>query len=157
MDKDSKTKKHDELESLQQECQKNFDGWQRALADYQNLKKESEEQQRALADYVKMQLFHDFVPVIDMFDRALSAVPADLEGNDWVTGIQHIKKRFDEFFENNGIQKIDALGHPFDPDMHDAVGEEESEEKSGVVIKEISAGYMQGEKVLVPAKVIIAK
>lgn len=156
MSKGENNKKNDELESLREECQKNFDGWQRALADYQNLKKDSEEQQRALAEYVKEQVFQGFVPVIDMFDRALHALPEEMEGNDWVVGIQHIKKRFDEFFEEQGIVKIASVGSEFSPDLHESVGEEDSDQKSGVVIKEVSAGYKQGDKVLIPAKVIIS-
>lgn len=139
--------------------------WQRALADYKNLQKETSERRGEWAQMSKAQILEDFIPVYDNFKSAFFHHPilqADNEEHkqmkNWIDGIGYIMKQFGDVIKSHGIEEIKTVGEKFDPNMHESMGEEEMEGKeAGVIIKELVAGYKMGNKVIKAAKVIIAK
>ena len=139
--------------------------WQRALADYKNLQKETSERRGEWAQMSKSQILEDFIPVYDNFKSAFFHHPilqADNEEHkqmkNWIDGIGYIMKQFGDVIKNHGIEEIKTVGEKFDPNMHESMGEEEMEGKeTGIVIKELVAGYKMGNKGIKAAKVIIAK
>jgi len=144
-----------ELEVLQKQCQEYLEGWQRAKADYANLKKESEEKQKEIASFVKTSLVIELIPVLDNFEKAIAHVPEDQKNQNWVTGIFHIKKQLEDLIAGSGLEKIKTVGEKFDPEVHEAFSSEEGEE--GIILKEISSGYKLNGKTVVPAKVVVGK
>lgn len=130
------------------------DGWQRALAEFQNYKRradaeKAETYQMAVGDVVKQ-----YLPVLDDMERALAHRPADLA---WADGIELIYRKLQSILEAEGLTRIEAEGQAFDPNFHEAVSQEPSEEhESGQVIAVVRNGYMLGEKVLRPAQVRVA-
>jgi len=139
--------------------------WQRALADYKNLQKETTERRSEWAQMSKSMILEDFIPVYDNFKTAFFHHPILQSDNEdhkqiksWIDGIGYIMKQFGDVMKSHGIEEIKTIGEKFDPALHESVGEEEVEgTDSGVILKEASGGYKMGGKVVKVAKVIIAK
>lgn len=139
--------------------------WQRALADYKNLQKETNERRGEWAQMSKAQILEDFIPVYDNFKSAFFHHPilqADNEEHkqikNWIDGVGFIMKQFGDVMKSHGIEEIKTVGEKFDPNLHESMGEEEVEGKeTGVIIKELVSGYKMGNKVIKAAKVVIAK
>ncbi len=144
-------------EKLNKELSDCIAGWQRALADYQNLTKETDRRRAEWAVYARQMILEEFIPIYDNLKLAISNEQlASDKNNGCAEGIKHILKQFVEVLKNNGVEEIKTVGEKFDPIFHEATGEEEGE-KPGIIIKEISGGYKMGESVIRAAKVIVAK
>ena len=91
-------------------------------------------------------------------ERALVNSPADGEGKAWAEGIELIYRKLQKILETYEVTEIKAQGQPFDPNLHEALTSEESDEyESGQVIEVLQKGYLIGDRVLRPARVRVAK
>lgn len=148
--------KHFENKSANEEIDEYKNGWQRALADYRNLQKETVERRAEWAKISEQQIIEEFIPVYEHLKMAVSGV--EQENNPWVDGIKHVLKQFADILKSHDVEEIKAVGKKFDPKFHEAIGEEKAEKKkSGEIIKVISDGYTMGGKVIKAVKVIVAK
>lgn len=155
--KDKKIKKKKtELDELKIKCEEYLSGWQRAKADYENFKKETDKRMGDLTSFAKAGILSDLIPILDNFTKATSHVPEDQKNADWVVGVFHIQKQLEDFLANNGLEKIKTVGEKFDHNLHEAVGKKTSEQKD-IIIKEVSSGYILNDKVIIPAKVIVGE
>lgn len=127
----------------------------RMKADMMNIKKDQEKTLQSFSQYAAAGTIEKFLPILDSIALALKHVPKELEENGWVKGVMHIKQQIDAMLSGMNVKEIVAQGAPFDPNVHEAVAQEESEEHDGVVIEEMQKGYMLGDKVLRAAKVKI--
>ncbi|OGH91372.1 MAG: nucleotide exchange factor GrpE [Candidatus Magasanikbacteria bacterium RIFOXYD2_FULL_39_9] len=136
-------------------------GWQRALADYKNLQKESADMRGVWAKASEQYILEEFVPVYENFKKAFAHKDSMAEENgwkQWADGIGHIKKQFGDILKNYQVEEIKTVGEKFDPRFHEAIGEEESEgSEPGTILKEVEGGYKRGDKVIKPARVIVSK
>lgn len=148
--------KEEELEKYKKEAEENLAGWKRAMADYQNLKKETERERIGAIKLGAQSIVAATLPALDHFNDAIKHIPEDEMKKSWVSGILLIKKELEEVFKQMGIEKMETVGRAFDPSLHEAVGEDDGGE-SGTVIREMQAGYKFQNEILRPAKVIIAK
>ena len=149
--------KDKQIEELKKQVDEYLNGWKRAKADYINLKKESDAKMSALLDYATASFVVQMIPIYDNLKKALANVPADANPA-WVEGIKQIKKQFEEFLKANEITEIKTIGEKFNPEFHEAVSKEKKEGvESGVIISEATSGYLMKDKVLVPAKVVVAE
>lgn len=135
-------------------------GWQRAVADYQNLKKETEARRAEWVQMSEQQILEEFIPVYDHFKTAFYHHP-DLNGEqknikNWIDGIGFIMKQMKDVLKAHDVEEIKTVGEMFDPTYHESAGEEEGE-KVGKIIREVSGGYKMGKRVIKPARVIISK
>lgn len=147
-----------ELELAQKKAEEHLDGWRRAKADYLNLKKETESRQLELIQFANAALLAQFLPVYDHYKLACQHIPQEAKDQDWVVGFLHIKKQFDDFLKNLGIEEIKTVGEPFNPEFHEAVSHEKKEGfKTDVIFEEVKAGYTLHGKVISPARVKVAK
>lgn len=121
---------------------------QRERADAENLRRRHDEQIAGLRASVKAQVVKDLLPVIDNFERALKHVPKDLEGNDYISGIQSIVLQFEKTLTDMGVEKIKTVGEVFNPHLHEAVSVEEGDGKQEIVSEELQAGYKIGDDVV---------
>lgn len=148
-------------DALQQKCEEYKTGWQRALADYQNLQKETTARRAEWAQMSKLQILEDFIPVYDNFKKAFASKKSDgwsAEQENWIKGIHYIMKQFGDILKNHQIEEIKTVGEYFDPTHHESVGEETSaDQKTGMIIREVEGGYLLGGKVVKVAKVILAQ
>jgi molecular chaperone GrpE len=150
---------HADLENLKKECEEYKAGWQRAQADYQNLQREVEKKRSEWIVLSEMQILEECIPVYDHFKKAFGSSP-ETQNNEqasWIKGIEMIMKQFGDILKRHGVEEMKTLGETFSPELHEAVGEEISDEEEGVIIQEMESGYMMKERVVKPAKVIVAK
>lgn len=158
-------KKCKDCEKMKTEAEEYKSGWQRALADYKNLQKETTSRMGEWAQMSERQILEEFIPVYDNFKKAFVHHPELQTDNEehkqmknWTDGIGYIMKQFGEVLKNHSIEEIKTVGEKLDTRYHEAAGEEESEsQKSGIITKEVDGGYKMGERVIKPAKVIISK
>ena len=147
-------KKFKELEAKAKE---NLEGWKRAQADYQNLKKEHEEKIQRIGEISAVGFIEPLLPIIDHFDLALNHIPKESQSEEWVQGFYHIKKQFDDILKNLGVKRIKTVGTEFDPELHEAVSQKESSQDEGMVIEELQTGYRFDESIIRHAKVVVSK
>lgn len=147
-------------EGLKTQAEEYKTGWQRALADYQNLQKETAARRSELARISEQQILEEFIPVYEHLKLAFRLQTSDFspEQQKWADGIGYIMKQFNDVLKAHGVEEIKTIGEKFDARLHETVGEEEAEGKeSGIIIKEVEGGYKMGDRVIKPAKVIISK
>jgi len=136
----------------------------RAVADFDNYRKRIERERRELSEYAAADVLLELLPIIDNFERALSApapgAPADrpAESDAFYRGVELIHKQMLDLLRKRGVSRIDALGADFDPNIHQAVIHEPSEEhREGEVMQELQPGYKLGDRLLRPSMVKVAK
>lgn len=152
--KKDQTKKIKELETKISELTA---GWQRTQADFLNFKKQTSDERIKLIQAAGTDIVDQLLPVLDHFQLAAKHLPKDLENNNWAQGIKQIEKQFENILFENGLERIESVGQEFNPELHEAVEEIESDKKSGTVVGEALSGYKYAGQVLRPAKVKVAK
>lgn len=132
--------------------------WIRAQADYQNLQKETSKQRAQWNEYARSEVLEDVIPILENFKKAFAHdATEDKDGfENWKKGIGFIKKQLEDVLAQYDIEMITTVGEVFDPLMHEAVSEKDSDETEGVILEEISGGYKMGERVILPAKVVVS-
>jgi molecular chaperone GrpE len=130
---------------------------QRERADFVNYKKRVEREKSEMGAAFTAKTLTNVLPIIDDFDRAMQATPDDVKRNDWMTGFALIHKKFQDMLQNLGVEQINPVGQPFDPNFHDAIGSDDSDEyESGSVIEVLQKGYVMDGKCIRPAIVRVA-
>jgi len=150
----------DELAEARAKAEEYLAGWKRAMADYANLKKETEKQREEFFRYACAGLVSELLPVIDAFRKAAAAEPkpGDANAAGWIEGIGRIRQQLDGVMRKLGLKAIDATGIPFDPLYHEAMMTRKEEgAESGRVVQILEAGYQLHDKVLRAAKVTVAE
>lgn len=127
--------------------------YQRAVADYQNLERRSREGRAEAVRLALGGLVAGFLPVIDDLDLALESAPEDNAGAQWVEGVRLVQQKFAQVLQQHGVQEIHALGQPFDPTRHEAVGQAPGPE--GQVVHLLRRGYTLHDHVVRPAMVMV--
>lgn len=147
-----------EIGKLQKMVDEHLEGWKRAKADYLNLKRQSEKEKEEIAQFAQAAAVMQFLPIYDNLKRAESHIPADQHNLDWVKGIKHIQKQFEDTMKQMGIEPIATVGQPFDPNLHHAVSKVKQEDAApGIIIEELKSGFKVKDRVLEPANVIVAE
>ncbi|QJQ33262.1 nucleotide exchange factor GrpE [Sphingomonas lacunae] len=133
-----------------------------AKAEVQNVRRRAEKEVADAHAYSATKFARDILSVADNIGRALDAIPAAArEDEAWkglVTGLEATGRELSAVFERNGITRIDSVGQPLDPNLHQAMMEIPSTDAApGTVIQEIQSGYMIKDRLLRPALVGVAK
>ena len=145
------------LDEMTAKAEEYLDGWQRARAEFANykkriLKENTEIHQVARGDAIKV-----YLDILDDLERALEKSPTEGEGKSWAEGIALIVQKLSVKLETEGVKPMNPLGEDFDPNIHEALMQEESDVyESGQIIEVVQEGYWIGEKVLRPALVKVA-
>jgi len=148
----------EELAFAGQKVQEHLEGWQRARADYSNLKKEQEKRALEMAEFINASTLAELLPIYSHFKLALAHIPEDSRQEPWVVGIIQIQKLFHEFLKKYNVEEIKTVGEKFDHNLHEALSHEEKDGyDSDMIFEEVQPGYLVDGKVLVPAKVKVAK
>jgi molecular chaperone GrpE len=150
----------EDVESLKQalaeekaKAEANLAGWQRAQADYINYKKRIEQEKEEVGQLANAILVLNLLPVLDDWERALASIPDDQTDLGWMEGIRLIERKLRGFLESQGLSPIEAVGQPFDPNLHEATMQGKGEE--GIVVEELQKGYKFRDKVIRPSKVVV--
>lgn len=134
----SEEKKYKELEHK----------YKRALADYQNLIKQTAKEKQEFVKYANEQFLYEILPVYDNLKMAL--MHSDKKNDKWIEGVNYVVKQFKSILENAGVEEIETAGKKFDHNTMEAV-----EGRSETVKQEVRPGYKLRGKVIAPAKVIL--
>jgi len=146
----------DNLKVCETERQQYLDGWQRARADYINLKKDEEKKIAQLEPYLKEKIFLEILPIADNFDMAFGNKEAwEKVDKNWRVGIEGIYNNLQNIFDSLGFKYFGEKGDKFNPEEYQAMDSVEIKEKEsdGLIIDVIQKGYKFKEKVVRPSKV----
>ncbi len=147
-----------ELEIAQKQAAEHLAGWQRAKADYLNLKRQTEKDKEELAKFANAALVIELLPIYDNLKRALKHVPEGEREKEWVKGVGHIMQQFTQLFSSLGIEEIKTTGEPFNHELHHAVGKEKREGTApGTVIDEVHTGFTMHGRLVKAAQVRVAE
>jgi molecular chaperone GrpE len=147
-----------QLERAEQRATEAESGWQRARADYQNLKRRTDEQRAESASIAGDRLLIRVLDLADDFDLAVEHIPADAQDSPWVEGITAIDRKLRALLEAEGIAAMEGEGEPFDPRTQQAISYEDSADvPDGTVIKVLQRGFTINDRVLRPALVAVAR
>lgn len=138
-----------DIEKLQKELEEMTEHAKRTMADMQNLKRRQEEERKIITKMANMDLILTLLPVIDNMDRALEHAPK--EADKWVEGMEMNIKQLKKIFLDSGVEEIEALNQPFNPELHEALAQGPGEKDK--VVEVFEKGYKLGDKVIRHAKV----
>lgn len=146
-----------EVKRLQALADENHQRFLRAQADFDNYRKRTLREREEQAKYASMHLVEQLLPVLDNFERALAAAEGNKDAEAMHKGVEMIYRQFFQVLEQEGLKPIPAVGEPFNPEIHQAVMQVESEEHGeGIVVEELQKGYFIKDKVLRPTMVKVS-
>jgi molecular chaperone GrpE len=133
------------------------DGWQRSRAEFTNYKRRVTQELADSRERGAMDLLAKFLPIFDDFERALGSIPQDFQGHSWTNGTSLILRNMRKILDEYNVSEIDPVGEEFNPNLHEAIGMEDSSEyESGIVTVTLQKGFRSGDRVLRPALVRVA-
>lgn len=132
--------------------------YKRALADYQNLLKQTAKEKMEFAAYANERMLKEFLPVYDHLKMAVEYHNGE-STDEWLKGVEHVVKQFKDTLEKIGVEEIKVKDKEFDHNLMEAISSEETGDEGldGKIAKEVKAGYKLNGKVIEPAKVIVYK
>jgi len=141
-----------ELEATRRDRDQYLDALRRLKAEFENSRKRQERERSRILSMASERLVQELLPVLDNLDRALEA------GGDIREGVQATRDQLAEVLGEEGLLPVASDGQPFDPNVHDAVmGQPSEEHEEGTIIQTFQRGYLLNGKPIRPAKVVVAK
>ena len=144
-----KAKEDKKADVYKEQIEQLEDRVKRQLAEFENFRNRTEKEKAAMFETGAKSVIEKLLPVVDNFERGLATVPEDKLEDPFVDGMNRIYKQLLTELENLGVKPIEAVGTEFDPNLHNAVMQVESEEfESGVVAQELQKGYTYRDSVV---------
>lgn len=145
----------DDLESLREESARNYAGWQRAQADYENLKRRSAQDVRDRVQQSQQAILLDLLDLADDFERANREAPADATDSDdpWRQGVELISQKLNALLLRQQVKRIETVNQTFDPEFHEAVGQLPGTHDEIVAV--LRTGYTVGNRILRATQVMV--
>jgi molecular chaperone GrpE len=144
----------DPWEQLEAEAAKWKELSLRTAAEMENLRKRTSREREEAIRYANQRLLEELLPVIDNFEMGMMAAAQDTSSMIYI-GMDMVRKQLNEFLTAQGVEEIKPQG-AFDPNLHDAVSQEASEEPEGHIIRITRKGYKLRDRLLRPASVVVA-
>ena len=130
--------------------------WQRSAADFANFKRRTDEERALAGQFSTALLISKLLAVLDDFDRALESVPPEAD-DPWIEGVKLVERKLRGVLESEGVTPIEAVGLPFDPNLHEAVAHEDTaDHPDNDIIGEVQRGYRLHDRVIRPSLVRVA-
>jgi molecular chaperone GrpE len=146
----------EQLAAAKQEAAAHYDRYMRSVAELDNFRKRTARMRSDVREDTLRDMLLQMAPVVDNMRRALDQDTEDVEG--LKQGIELIYSQFNAALEGYGLKAVEAMGAPFDPNMHEAMLEvEDAEHEPGTVVQEMEKGYELNGKVVRPARVVVSK
>jgi molecular chaperone GrpE len=146
------------LAEMEAELNKYKDAALRAAADLDNYRKRVSRERDESIKYANATFLERLIPVLDNFELGLQAARNAPEAAPIVDGLSMVYKQLQDFLANSGVETIDAAGQTFDPNLHEALAQEESHDiPEGNVIRQVRRGYRLRDRLLRPANVVVSK
>ncbi|MEW9032128.1 MAG: nucleotide exchange factor GrpE [Planifilum fimeticola] len=146
-----------ELEKWKRQSEEHYEMFLRARADLENYRRRARKELEDTARYGAAALAEALLPVLDNMERALAA-GRDSNGEAFYQGVEMVYRQLLQVLSDAGLSPIEAVGKPFDPHLHNAVMQTESDEyEPGTVVEELQRGYRFKDRVLRPTMVKVSK
>ena len=146
-----------QLEEKTKEAEEKTDQWLRLRAEMENFKKRVHKEKSDLIKFANESLLKAMLPTLGNLARAIDHGRSAKENSSLLEGVQITQKQFFNTLEKFGVKSIPAVGEIFDPEKHEAISEQESDQEPSRVIAEVEKGYYFHDRLLRPAKVIVSK
>jgi molecular chaperone GrpE len=154
---DGTAQAEDDTEGLQADLERFRDLALRSQADFENYKKRSAREKEEAIKYANSSLLEKLISIVDNFELGLEAARGEGEKSPIFAGMNMVLKQLMDFLADSGLQPIDAVGQKFDPNLHEAIAHEASDEvPEGVVIRQTRRGYRMKERLLRPSSVVVS-
>lgn len=156
--KKKKDKADKKTEELKEQIDQLQDKCMRQMAEFENFRKRSEKEKSAMFETGARSVIEKILPVVDNFERGLAAIPEEEKGSPFADGMNMIYRQLMTELDNMGVKPIEAVGQEFNPDLHNAVMQVESQEfDSGVIAQELQKGYTYHDSVVRHSMVAVAQ
>ena len=143
---------------LQAEVEKYRDQALRAAADLENFRKRMIREKEEAIRFANAGLIEKLLPILDNFELGLDAARGDAAAKGIVDGFSMVHRQLGDFLISSGLQPIDAVGQPFDPKLHEALGHEtDAGQADGIVLRQMRRGYRLADRLIRPSSVIVNK
>ena len=143
---------------LQAEVEKYRDAALRAAADLENFRKRMIREKEEAIRFANAGLIEKLLPILDNFELGLDAARGDAAAKGIVDGFSMVHRQLGDFLVSSGLQPIDAVGQPFDPKLHEALGHEtDAAQADGIVLRQMRRGYRLADRLIRPSSVIVNK
>src|SRR6476660_4667684 len=147
----------DDSDGLQADLDRFRDLALRSQADFENYKKRSAREKEEAIKYANSSLLERLIAIVDNFELGLEAARAEGEKSPIFSGMSMVLKQLMDFLADSGLQPIDAAGQKFDPNLHEAIAHEPSDEvPEGTVIRQTRRGYRMKDRLLRPSSVVVS-
>ncbi len=147
----------EQLQAAEAKAAEYLEGWQRARAEFSNARKRMDKERANAYRNAKLDTVALLLPAIDDFERAIETAPPEVSENSWYEGIQLVYRKLLSLLEKESIERIETVGQPFDPNFHEAIMQEPSDEyENGIIVRELQSGYKLEDRVLRPSLVVVA-
>jgi molecular chaperone GrpE len=147
----------DDSDGLQADLDRFRDLALRSQADFENYKKRSAREKEEAIKYANSTLLEKLIAIVDNFELGLEAARAEGEKSPVFSGMSMVLKQLMDFLADSGLQPIDATGARFDPNLHEAIAHEPSDEfAEGTVIRQTRRGYKMKDRLLRPSSVVVS-
>jgi molecular chaperone GrpE len=143
--------------ALEKDKKDNWDRYLRAAADVENLRKRQKREMDDSKFETKTKILKEILPVVDNLERAIEHAGSTPENAPIIEGVQLVLRQLMTAFERLDVTPIEAMGTPFDPNLHEAISQQESDAPPGSIVQVLQRGYKSGERLLRPALVVVAK
>ncbi len=144
----------EQLKKCEAERDEYLNGWKRAKADYINREKDEAQRFEEMSRFANKEFVKDLIVVLDSFDLAIAAA----KDGEHSGGFKIIRAQLEDMMKRHGLERIAvAAGGVFDPSIHEAIAEIESESPPGTIAEEVERGYTLHGRVIKPARVKLSK
>lgn len=148
----------EELDRTKSQAEGYYAHLQRLQAEFDNYRKRTQKEKEDFAKYAAERVVEALLPVLDNFERALEAAKATQDMKSFGQGVEMICKQMQNILAKEGLAAIEAIGQPFDPNIHEAVIQVDAAEYPGnTVVEELQKGYYLKEKVIRPSMVKVSR
>jgi len=130
----------------------------RSQADFENYRKRAAREKEDAVKYANSAFLDRLIPILDNFELGLNAARANIENSPILAGLDMVAKQLNEFLLSHGVEPVQAEGAKFDPNLHEAVAQEESREvEEGYIVRQLRKGFKLKDRLLRPATVVVSK
>ncbi len=148
----------DPLEAAEANAARLKDQLLRTAADFENFRKRAKRDVEEAARRSKEEVLAEILPIIDNLERAVQASGGAKDVGSVVQGVEMVLKSFADVAENMNLERVKTVGERFDPNVHDAIQQQETDEAApGTILAEVVSGWKLGPKLIRPAMVVVAK
>jgi molecular chaperone GrpE len=145
------------LSAAEQKAEESYQRFLRAQADFDNFRRRTQKEKEDQAKYASLSVIEQLLPALDNFERALTASKGTQDAESLAKGVEMVLRQMEQVLGAEGLETIPTVGEVFNPTVHQAVMQEESDEyESGIVIAELQKGYKLKDKVIRPAMVKVS-